>query len=97
MREALEHCEKLTREFICGNYYRVDFPKMLLKVIDTALSAPPRNCDVGTPREQELRMNEWCCDGNMHCRCGDDSCSIYNVETNCVFDWLQMPYEGGAK
>ena len=45
MREALEHVEKLAREFAVGNYYVCDFPKMLLDAIRAALAARARNCD----------------------------------------------------
>lgn len=41
MRKALEHVEKLAREFAAGNYYLSDFPKMLLDTIRPALAAPP--------------------------------------------------------
>ena len=56
------------------------------KVIDTALSAPPRQYDVGTPQEQEARWDDYCddvtreeCPPNVGCK----SCALY---------WAQMPY-----
>lgn len=53
-----------------------------------ALSALPRNCDVGTPEEQVERHDEWC---------DRDKC-IPKDCTFCFAKWLQMPYEeGGAK
>lgn len=77
--------------------YCYDITKAIKKCFD-ALAMPPRNCDVGTPREQERRMDEWCHSGKRYYRCLDDGCPNYNLKTNCVFDWLQMPYEeGGAK
>ncbi len=51
MREALEHVEKLAREFAAGNYYVSDFPKMLLDAIQPALSAPP---DEPVPERNKL-------------------------------------------
>lgn len=57
LREALEHVEKLAREFAVGNYYVSDFPKMLLDAIRPALSAPPRNCDLARDWLQDLYCN----------------------------------------
>lgn len=62
MREALEHVEKLAREFAAGNYYVSDFPKMLLDAIRPALAAPPRNCDVQFLDRVEMygAFKDWC-------------------------------------
>ena len=53
-----------------------------------ALSAPPRNCDIGNALEQVSRHRIWC-------KCGGGcavSCKM------CFAKWSQMPYEeGGAK
>ena len=71
MREALEHVEKLAREFAAGNYYITDFPKMLQAAIQPALSAPPRNCDrfnSGDPTKDAAdAYDEWQrhCDGSL--------------------------------
>ena len=57
------------------------------RVIDTALCAPPRNCDVGTPQEQVARWNDYCDDvtrGDCPPSAGCRSCALY---------WAQMPYE----
>ena len=85
MRDALKHVEKLAREFAAGNYYISDFPKMLLDAIRPALSAPPRNCDVGTVKDQTQRFYRFCksrsgaaiggeCDPNCPCYDCDDVC-----------------------
>ena len=55
MREALEHVEKLAREFAAGNYYVSGFPKMLLDAIRPALAAPPRACDI-MPEENLIKV-----------------------------------------
>lgn len=65
---------------------------------EAALSAPPRNCDVGTAEEQEKRMNEFC---NLHKHGGSvyacENCELFTVD-RCELAWSQMPYEaGGAK
>ena len=60
-----------------------------------AISAPPRNCDVGTVEEQIERFQRFC--GTRPC----DGCTLKNKvnETlDCAIHWAQMPYEeGGAK
>ena len=96
MREALERVEKLTREFVAGNYYLTDYPQMLLNTVTTALSAPPRNCDVGTPEEQVQRMTDDFCmkqwkDGLIRCSLCPISCT--NGRRTCTLTWAQMPYE----
>jgi hypothetical protein len=68
-----------------------------------ALSAPPRNCDVGTPEEQAQRFHDLCignssgisgmCEPSCPCKDCFDRCQ-------CLCKWAQMPYkaeEGGAK
>lgn len=68
---------------------------------EAALSAPPRNCDVGTADEQSQRFDAFC-DANKYV--GDDGanwcspkCPCSN-SINCGVVWAQMPYEeGGAE
>lgn len=56
-----------------------------------ALSAPPRNCDVGTAEEQVERHREWCGHDIDYSHCCNDC-------RNCFARWAQMPYEeGGVK
>ena len=60
--------------------------------INAALSAPPRNCDVGTVEEQVERF-QWFC-ATRPC----DGCTLKNKvnETlDCSIHWAQMPYEEG--
>lgn len=72
------------------------------KMLRAALSAPPRQCDVGTAEEQAQRFEKFCKKSSMssfgasaycayECACKDCSC--------CELAWAQMPYEqeGGAK
>ena len=67
-----------------------------LAVIETALSVPPRNCDVGTPEEQSARFD-------AHCRkhMGCLTCPLREkdggVPKHCEFAWSQMPYEEGGE
>lgn len=67
--------------------------------IDKAVEAyedPLRNCDVGTPEEQSVRMSEFCreqyekSDGIMLC----SGCRFHGIEgLDCQLAWAQMPYE----
>ena len=72
-----------------------------LRKIDAALSAPPRQCDVGTPGEQRVRFESFCKrkgDGfsasaycAYECPCGNKG--------DCKLAWAQTPYaeEGAGK
>ena len=86
MREALETISKCdtSKEEDCYTLYRV---------CEAALSALPRNCDIGTVAEQSDRMRRFCCD------CG--GCAICKRGKGmsfreCVLAWAQMPYEEGS-
>ena len=58
---------------------------------NAALSSHPRNCDVGTPKEQSARFD-------AHCRkhMGCMTCPLREkdggVPKHCEFAWSQMPY-----
>ena len=58
-----------------------------------ALSAPPRNCDVGTVAEQNERFDKYCYDHRSHEICCG-KCPIFG-EPCCELAWSQMPYEEG--
>lgn len=63
------------------------------KIIKKALEEPARNCDVGTPKEQQGRFLKFC---DSHTSC--PSCPATKVHAHCELVWAQMPYEeGGAK
>ena len=62
-----------------------------LDKVKAVLSAPPRNCEVGTADEQVRRHLEWCERNAYKCQ-STPSCAV------CLAEWAQMPYEeGGAK
>ena len=100
MREALENIKR-EAETTCE--YR-DYPvagapgeRGACPVVDAdwiidecraALSAPLRNCDVGTADEQYERHEAYCKKQDMNCL-NDD---ILNCRT-CFAKWAQMPYE----
>ena len=97
MREALEQIHELLGvggkpdTSMCIRY------EAAYQIAKEALSAPPRNCDVGTPKEQSARFD-------AHCRkhMGCLTCPLREkdggVPKHCELAWSQMPYEeGGAK
>lgn len=63
----------------------------------SVLSATPRNCDVGTPEEQDARHSKWCrkygIDGDIEVACAHQYMSC----TLCALRWAQMPYEEGCE
>lgn len=71
---------------------RMDEVDKIRSEIKAALSAPPRNCDVGTAEEQSKRFD-------AHCRkhMGCLTCPLREkdggVPKHCEFAWAQMPYE----
>lgn len=86
---------------------RYEVPKLaaceiseLKQIADAALSAPARQCDVGTPEEQAYRMRLYCkshgVDESGCFRC--ERCQFLAVD-RCELAWAQMPYEqeGGAE
>jgi hypothetical protein len=104
MREALVQCE-----LFLGNVSRHGHPTLnpgdkctacdgvdkLRGMVVRALSAPARQCDVGTAEEQSVRMSEFCreqydkADGIELC----SGCRFYNMEgLECQFAWAQTPY-----
>jgi hypothetical protein len=63
-------------------------------VIDTAkaaLAAPPRNCDVGTPREQTDRAFAFC----LGRAC--ETCEFTKLTfRGCTLRWAQLPCRAGG-
>lgn len=90
MREALEEADTILS--VIG--YSEGTP--IRRRIREVLSNPVRNCDVGTPEEQSVRMAEFCreqykkTDGVMLC----SGCRFHDLKGYCQFAWAQMPYEG---
>ena len=81
MREALEIAEYL----LCAKGLFNESKQMT-----AALSAPPRNCDVGTPEDQHNRFMRFC-DSKSMGYCWGRGCR------KCMAQWGQMPYEGENK
>lgn len=85
MREALE---RIRKELILDScrHTITKFHDIVCEVSYSALSAPPRNCDVGTAEEQVRRHLEWCERNAYKCQ-STPSCAV------CLAEWAQMPYE----
>ena len=93
MREALESVRNWCLNRLVNSSHQVTV-EGLLSVVNAALSAPPRNCDVGTAEEQSDRLEAFCL---RHNYCSSCPCK-YTEKTSCSINWAQMPYEeGGAE
>lgn len=107
MREALVQCE-----LFLGNVSRHGHPMLnpgdkctacdgveeLRGLVVRALSAPARQCDVGTPEEQVDRYCRHCqkhcisCERRYACNvCGE------RYRLRCIARWAQTPYEAERK
>lgn len=87
MREALLRCDAIAQMPEIREYLIV---KDMRNLIKKALSAHPRNCDVGTDEEQAKRHKRFC-DGKGMKYCWGRGCF------RCFAAWEQMPYEKEAK
>ena len=97
MREALMEAS-IALSLATHHHMTEDDAKDCLAVIETAISEPPRNCDVGTSEEQAERFYAFCgyhrvqsgikgmCSSLCPCIRCRDTC-------NCITKWAQMPYE----
>lgn len=65
------------------------------RIVDSALSAPPRQCDVGTAEEQAQRFKKFCFDHQAPWH-GCTNCPVLMSE-KCAIAWAQMPYESEAR
>lgn len=63
-----------------------------------ALAKPMRNCDVGTPEEQDARFSHFCHHQHVNC----NTCEITEIHHKCAMPfcalaWSQMPYDDGGQ
>ena len=100
MRDAAETALTTIRGIINGTIARTNNSVFDCRdKLKHALSAPPRNCDVGTADEQEDRFDAFCKhqmykSGYMSC----PDCPIYRKDEHyCKLRWAQMPYESEVK
>lgn len=101
MREALEYVIQWREE--CISEEGADNVDDMIAVVNAALSAPARQCDVGTAAEQEVRFKRFC-ESHWDLNKPGSACAgcpivDERVGTECEFAWAQTPYaeEGGAK
>jgi hypothetical protein len=85
MREALEAYLALWNN---GTMNDLDKLRRVVGNMRAALSAPLRNCDIGTPEEQSRRFDAYC--RRRKCECLKCPC---NVLPRCCLVWAQMPYK----
>lgn len=95
LREALK---ELQSRLVAGVYDGSIDCHAALEVVEKALAAPPRNCDVGTAEEQAERFGRYCdkfTSGRMHCEACP--CCGKILYGRCEFAWAQMPYDSEAR
>lgn len=91
MRDALEAArDLLLPQCNGGAAFAKACGETINKIMD-ALSAPPRNCDVGTAKEQSARFDKFCYDHRSSGK-GCGGCPFLNCESCCELAWAQMPY-----
>ena len=100
MREALEKVLRVLHCAIVADILKGDDVNSAFNEVTAALSAPPRNCDVGTSDEQAKRFHSFCkkfqygiqgmCSTLCPCKDCCDKC-------HCLVKWSQMPYEEGGE
>ena len=95
MREALKKVRIVLHCAIVADILKGDDVNSAFNEVTAALSAPPRNCDVGTTKEQSARFDAHC-RKNMGCL----TCPLREkdggVHKHCELAWAQMPYEEGS-
>ena len=96
MREALENSNGLLEELAAIGEWGESAREQIAEN-NAAISAPPRNCDVGTPEEQAKRMDAYCASHGERIGCGwrCENCPLRSIE-RCELVWAQMPYEEGS-
>lgn len=80
--------------------------KEFVALAKAALAAPPRNCDVGTAKEQAVRKGEFCSRYAPFADSNCDACPLRNynrpqpermVGYSCDLAWAQMPYDAAQE
>ena len=84
MREALLRCEAIS---CLPEISEQQCVRDMRNIIADALSAPPKQCDVGTPEEKYRRWVHFC-EQRLH-SCHNCEC---NAPEGCTFKFGDMPY-----
>lgn len=96
MREAIV----IIRDMLINGGHDPQCRAKIVTICNTVLSTPPRNCDVGTPKEQAERFKAFClprvgkCSENSTCP-AKHPCNEIGIQY-CQLKWAQMPYEDGG-
>ena len=100
MREALEKVRRVLHCAIVAGILKGDDVNSAFNEVIAALSAPPRNCDVGTAEDQADRFDKFC---YSHSKC--HQCPVQSIWNSthrkkrlreiirCEIIWAQMPYK----
>lgn len=81
-QEVLDETEDWKNEVVC-------WVLELQKKARAALTATPRNCDVGTPKEQHKRFIKFCA-GVDECSCCK-ICNDFSFSGECILTWADLP------
>lgn len=95
--EPCRGCAGQKDDTFCKNCTEeISFSTIVTEARKVLSDNPLRNCDVGTPQEQSVRMAKFCSeqykktDGVALC----SGCQFHDIEgLECQFAWSQMPYE----
>ena len=96
MREALNKVGNAAAWIAenCNDQQTAKYMNDMIAIVQTALSAPPINCEVGGFNEQQRRFDHWC---HQHPEC--EGCIIAEIKKrgdSCELIWAQMKYEAQA-
>ena len=95
MRDACANIAEYARAAACHteNSHLLGYLYQIEEWAKAAISAPARNCDVGTTEEQHARFCSFC---NKFDECNKcPLCSGSLLTSKCYSRWAQMPYEEG--
>ena len=101
MREACANIAEYAKTAACHtkDAHLLGYLEQIERWAKSALSASPRNCDVGTPDEQEKRFSNFCVNNadpmDIDGWTCDWRCPLYKNHPKCKEAWAQMPYEKG--
>ena len=110
MREACANIAEYAKASAChtDDSHLIGYLNQIERWAESALAAPPRNCDIGTAEEQAERFRRFCGthkpDESQFTEEGELLCPSTGCELiacnhgQCALAWSQMQYEeGGAK
>ena len=97
MREACENIAEYAKTAAChiediDDAHLLSYLNQIERWAESAISSPPRNCDVGTAEEQAARFDAQC-RKHMGCLTCPFRAKDGGVHSLCDFAWSQMPYE----